>query len=148
MSDAASERSAIIDEFGEVQRLLAPTRPLVKRESDLRKKIEGFCSNVPADEGMVLEGNVYRAIIGPRATRRTITGMKRLFDALGVSKFLQSCTFPLTKIDDLGVDTDGILVEDRSGPRTVMAVLREPVRALVPPVAGRKPRTTRSEVRV
>ena len=129
MSNAAAVQLAqIIDEFGEIERQLVPYRHLVSKREDLRKKIEAHTNESPAEETLVLEGNVYRVIAGPRAIRRAITNMLEMFKRIGQKKFFEICTVSLTKLDALAIDTSGLVSEDRLGPRTLQPVLKDVAR--------------------
>jgi hypothetical protein len=119
----------IIDEFGELTRQIATWQPRIDRVAELRKIIEGWFANDVADESFTLDGKLYCVVLSARAKRRTIVGMTKLYKALGQKTFLEYCSFPLTILDELlrrlNLDSAGIVNEERSGPRTVKAVLRE-----------------------
>jgi hypothetical protein len=116
---------AIVDEFGELQRQIANWQPKLDRFQELRKIIESWFAADVADESHTWDGKLYRVVVSARAKRRTIVGMGKLFKALGSKLFLEWCSFPLTALDNLHVDPTGIIVEERSGSRTVKAVLKE-----------------------
>ena len=116
---------AIIDEFGELERLVATWKPRIDRHAELRKVIEHWFSADVADESHTLDGRLYRVVASARAKRRTIVSMQKLYKLLGLKIFLEWCTFPLTALDNLRVDPTGIVVEERTGSRTVHAVLKE-----------------------
>lgn len=121
-----AQQAAIVDEYGELERQLGQYAHIAKRANELRKKIESWFANEEPDKTYLVDGKLYRAIVGQRATRRVISNMKKLFDTLGVKSFLENCTFSLTSLDRMQIDTAGILSEDRTGPRTVAAVLKAP----------------------
>ena len=115
----------IVDEFGELMRQITPWQPRIDRAAELRKIIEGWFANDVADESFTWDGALYTVVLSARAKRRTIVAMAKLYKLLGMKVFLEWCTFPLSAIDGLHIDVTGIITEERSGNRTVKAVLRQ-----------------------
>jgi hypothetical protein len=139
-AEGAQWRSTI-DEYGELERRYVENRSWLNRREDLRKKIESHYANEAADESFSAAGNVWQLVVGPRANKRTIVAMPKLFNRLGPKEFLGYCTFPLTTLDRLAVDTAGIVQEKRTGNRTIAAVpLESPKQPRV-----RKKTSTRKE---
>lgn len=116
---------AIVDEFGELERQIALWKPRIDRAAELRKIIENWYANDVAEESFTIAGKLYMVVLSPRAKKRSIVGMTKLYKLLGAKIFLEWCTFPLQAIDGLHIDPTGIVNEERSGNRTVKAVLRE-----------------------
>lgn len=120
-----AQAAKIIDDFGELSRQIATWQPNIDRASELRKIIEGWFIHDVADESFTMDGKLYTVVLSPRAKKRTIVGMNKLYKLLGVKTFLEWCSFPLGVLDNLHVDPTGIVAEERSGARSVKAVLRE-----------------------
>lgn len=95
----------------------------MSRDKELRKIIEGWFTHQEPEENFLVEGHIYQITIGPRARQRTVHA-KKLYDRIGAQKFFEKATFPLQDLDRLGIDTAGIVVEERTGNRTVTAILR------------------------
>lgn len=123
-SDAA-QLASTIDEFGELERRYIESRTWLNRREDLRKKIESRYANEAPDESFTAIGNVYQIVLGPRANRRIVVAMPKLFKLLGPKEFLSICTIPLNELDRRGIEMDGIVKEQRIGNRTITAVPRE-----------------------
>ena len=120
-----AQAAKIIDEFGELTRQIATWQPKIDRASELRKIIERWFESDAGDESFTLDGKLYTVVLSARAKKRTIVGMQKLYKLLGVKTFIEWCTFPLAALDNLHVDPTGIVTEERSGNRTVKAVLKE-----------------------
>lgn len=125
MASDAAQWARTIDEYGELERRYVEAKIWLNRREDLRKKIESKYANEAADESFSAAGNIWQLVVGPRSNKRTITSMPRLFKLLGAKEFLSICEIPLKKLDSLGIDTDGIVKESRTGNRTITAVPRE-----------------------
>jgi hypothetical protein len=125
MASDAAQWARTIDEYGELERRYVEAKAWLNRREDLRKKIESRYAGEAADESFSAAGNIWQLIVGPRANRRTIVAMPKLFKLLGAKEFLSICEIPLKKLDSLAIDTDGIVKTERSGNRTITAVPRE-----------------------
>lgn len=125
---AAAQISAIVDRFGEVERQLVHYRPLVAEREDLRRQLQDHCKSTPRDERVTIEGSIYDVKGTACEMKRVVTGMKKLFEAVGPKVFIENCSFPLGTLDALHIDTSDIVTEDRTGPRTFVPVLREAAR--------------------
>lgn len=148
MSDRdAAQWASTIDEYGELERRYVEATWLKRRE-DLRRKIEAHYANEPADESFSAPGNIWQLIVGPRANKRTIVAMPKLFKLLGQKEFLSICTMPLGELDRRGIDTDGIVKESRTGNRTITAVPRESPAAPKQPVRKKSSTATKVEAKV
>lgn len=110
------------DEFGELSRQKAAFAPV---ETRLKKLKEIFAEEYADQPGEMceIEGRIYRVQITPCALERKITNMRRLYRLLGVSKFLEWCTFPLSAVDRLTADQSSFVETTQTGPRKVTAVL-------------------------
>ena len=50
---------------------------------------------------MLYKGKSYSIMLSARENRTTITDMEGVFAAIGTTKFLENCTFTLSKLADL-----------------------------------------------
>jgi hypothetical protein len=112
----------LVDEYGELSRRIDEFRPVVARQKKLKDTIAGWFAGQPEDTHEV-EGKLYRVQVGPCALERKIVSMRRLYRLLGVTKFLEWCTFPLAALDKLVTDQDDIVEISQTGPRSVKSVL-------------------------
>ena len=121
---AVKARIALIDEFGELDRRVAEFRPVVDRHKRLKEEIEGWYERDEATDSFVAEGNCYQLQISARSNKRKIIGMAKLFTALGKTRFLELCSFPLTVLDRLLPDSAAYVSEERTGSRTIKPVAK------------------------
>lgn len=96
-----SERSAIVDEFGELARQLAQAKPLRDRYDRLSKEIQSWYEDKPADESFVAEGSRYTVQVSARQTERTVHNKPWLCNWMGLERFLDHATIGLRSIDSL-----------------------------------------------
>lgn len=125
----------MVDELGRLDDQITIWQPTIARASELRKILQGYYANDPADEMFSLEGNRYTAIFSAKG-RKHIVDKKALYKLLGPKVFVENCDFALKNLEVLRIDTTGIVTEERTGPRTVKAALRESAGATN---AGRDP---------
>jgi hypothetical protein len=121
--DIASRRAAA-DEFGLLDAALRQQKPLRDRHEQLRKQIQGWYDDAPANEEHTLEGGEFSVVISKRGMKLTIPSMKALKDRLGLKKFLELCSFSLEVLDRVIAKTehDGLITEEQAGPRKVTAI--------------------------
>ncbi len=117
-----SERQGFVDEFGELSRRVTEFAPVAARHKQLKELISSWFEDSPS-EPCSAQGKLYRVDLGPRSNERKITNMRKLYRLIGVSKFLDWCTFPLSAVDRLTTDTSSFLETTQTGPRKVTAVL-------------------------
>lgn len=119
--DHAVARALIIDEFGELHRQIQLWQPSIRREQELRRIIENWFALADPAAGDVLDGELYRVIIGPRANHRYID-CRRLYQTIGEDYWLNA-SYPLRVFDTLRIDNAaGLTREERNGNRTVTPV--------------------------
>jgi hypothetical protein len=120
------QRSAIIDEYGELDRRIAEFKPICDRAAALKKEIVSWFERESADQSFVAEGLRYTVQISPKAVERRIVDMAKLFLRIGKAKFLELCRFPLAAIDQHipAENHSEFLLSERSGNRSVKAVAK------------------------
>jgi hypothetical protein len=123
---STQEQQKMIDRYGELDRQYKAMKPILDQREECQKKIQSWYADKPADEQYSAVGKQYTLNIGPREKKHIIVGMTKLYKSIGQKLFLSLCTFPITRLMGLGIDLDGIVVEERSGSRKITAVLREP----------------------
>jgi hypothetical protein len=122
-------RAAIIDEYGELERAIAAFKPAAQRKAELEKEIASWYEDGPAEAEFTAEGRLYRVLVSPKALKRPIFDMSKLFNLLGKAKFLQVCSVPVGAIDrEIPPEKhSAFLGEERTGRRGVESVARVPV---------------------
>lgn len=114
---------AMIDELGKLEDQITIFSPKITRAAELRKILQRYCANDPADEQCLLYGNEYAAVLSAKA-REHIINMPKLYKLLGNKLFLEHCSFALKDLEKLSVDKTGIVTEERSGSRVVKTARR------------------------
>lgn len=115
-----TKRGALVDELGELQTRLEPHRADLRREEALRREIRGWMAVDDPEHAASFEGRLYIAQVGPRKIERAPV-IAKVFEALGVKKFLQLCSITLKAVEDHVPlpKRDGLIVQRRSGYRDV-----------------------------
>lgn len=121
-----SERTAIIDKFGELDRKVREFKPFADQHEKLKKQIQAWYDGEPADSSHVAEGASYSVQISARGNERTITNILKVYRLLGLQIFLDHCSIPLKHIDKL-IDPGKhalFLTEAQTGTRRLIAVAK------------------------
>lgn len=108
IDSAPVRRSEIVDEFGRLSAKIAELKSAKDRYDQLRKQIAGWYESADPEGTFTEEGTCYSVEIGARKFERVITSMKKLKAYLGLTKFLELCSFTLSAIDE------HVPVEDRA----------------------------------
>lgn len=121
-----AERVAWIDEYGELSRQIAELKPAVDRHKQLGILIQMWCEAVPAAQPTLFEGQRYTLQISPRENQTKIISIRKVYRALGVTKFLDLCSITLKALrENLPTEKYEKLVDtDRTGPRAIKAVAK------------------------
>ena len=119
-------RAKVIDEFGALATMVAQLRIAEKRYEQLRSMIAGWYEDQPADAAYMEDGANYVLQIGARPLKRWIADMAAVEERLGPKRFLSLCTISMEKLDSViaPADQQGLVAEDRIGPRAIKAVPR------------------------
>ena len=121
-----NESRAIIDEFGKIEDLLVPVKPIIKRREELRAQILAAHGDLPAHASLSIFGSLYEINISRADQQRftTIEGRRKLRKLWGVEQFLQLCSVAVKNLPG-GKDPDDIYsVSQRTGPRHLTSTLR------------------------
>ena len=120
--------SDMADEYGELARRIRMYAPDLDRAEELRKQIAAKFENEDPAREFSIEGRLYVLRIGKRAINRvvTVSGMRKIFKKLGHAEFLATCSFPKQKLDELKLE--GIIEEERTGPRKIEAIALGPAK--------------------
>jgi hypothetical protein len=96
-----------------------------KAELDaLKAQLRGLRPKVAAGEGFQVDGNKYVAQVGPMGNERLIRSMKAVAEAIGLTSFLENCSFTLKKLDQLAADPAALVSVARTGTRPVQFFLK------------------------
>jgi len=118
-------REEIVDEFSKLDGQLQPIKPLLKRHDELRKKIQGWYDNEPAEQAFTVNGENGNVVsVSARSHETKIVAMSKLFTSLGKARFIALVHMPLKNLySAFSRDAAADYVEtERTGSRTVRAV--------------------------
>jgi hypothetical protein len=121
-----AKRTAVIDEFGEIQAKIDVFKPTRERHAELREQIASWYENEPVARPYIEEGRKYVLQVSACTNERSIFSMAKLFKLLGVETFLKLCKFPLAAVD-AGVPKishSEFLEESQTGPRQIKVVAK------------------------
>jgi hypothetical protein len=127
----SQDRSAIVDEFGELDRRVAEFKPQLKRYEALKAQIRTWAEKIPAADSVEYAGTRYTAQLGPREMKRTVIDKLKAFTilkkVLGLKGALAVVTIPLEKAVDAHIPEAQhklIVKEERTGSRDITAVAK------------------------
>jgi hypothetical protein len=125
-SDA--EQRKMIDEFGELDRIMKLHEAKRARYEFLKRLIKSWFDQAPADADGAVEGEVYRLHLSARERERRIRDMRELVDRIGLDKVLELASVSLSALEDLLGKTgvSALTVEARIGSRRIRAVPKFP----------------------
>ncbi len=106
--------------------MVAQLRIAEKRYEQLRSIIAGWYEDQPPDAAYMEDGAQFVLQIGARPLKRWIADMAAVEERLGPKRFLSLCTISMEKLDSViaPADQQGLVAEDRIGPRAIKAVPR------------------------
>jgi len=127
---AASDRAAVVDEWGqldaELARLDATTsyKSKERRKESLRETILSWHDKLPGDKEAIEHGTAYDVHITARDHQRvvSIAGKQKLRKLWGVTKFFEMCVIALKQLPDPKDSAGAYTVNDRTGPRHLKAL--------------------------
>lgn len=132
-------RVQVVDELGQLERELAAMKPQEARAKSLKAEIQAWAdAEFPADQAVTFEGHQFAAQVGAKGNKRRISSMQKVFDFLGVKKFLAACSFTLKSAEEtLAPDQlKAVIVEDANvGDRSVKVLQRATAAAALKAVA-------------
>lgn len=124
----AIDRSAVIDELGRLQNKLALMKPDEKRANELKKLVESWYEDQPADASFTAEGRIYQVQVSARKLERSVPldKIKKLFRDFTLPKFLNMVRVSLTDFDRTVPEDDRAryLNSGQTGSRTVNTVVK------------------------
>ena len=120
LKNATKDRAALIDEYGNVDRLRKEFAPYEKRYQALRAEIASWYEASPPDATYIEKGLRYTIEIGARATESTIN-VKGAHKALGLVKFLKACSITLKALRAALApeEADKLVSTARTGSRSI-----------------------------
>lgn len=115
-----------VDQFGELDHKVSQFRPTLKRRDELRKAIENWLADSPADLAAVLDGRLYQVHAAAKGVE-TVIDIPGVYKRLGAQRFL---TVAQVSMQDLRRLLDGETIEklvkqERTGCRKLTAVRLE-----------------------
>lgn len=127
-------REQLIDEFGELDRLVNDFKPKAKRHEALKEIIRGWYCDQAAEQEFEPEGRLYRLQVSACENRSTVSPLK-VYKDLGVKKLLQICEITLKAIKEAVGESAAAkyVTYAQTGSRKITAVAKA---APAPPAAA------------
>ena len=117
----ASARRTLVDEYGSLAETVAPFKPQFARFTKLAETIRGWFKDEDAALGFVVNGDFYRATVGPRGNQTHIEDMQAVYDAVGHDRFIAGCTFSLAALA-LALGTLGVPASENAALRSAVNI--------------------------
>lgn len=114
-------RPAIIDEYAELDKKIAPWKPAFARHKELRETITGWYDELPAADTFEAKGKKYTITVSPREFQRKIVSMTKVKAKLGLKRFLTLCGFTLKNLDAHIPTSEqkGMVIREQTGHRSL-----------------------------
>ena len=121
---SASERARVVDEFGRLSLQLESVKSLQMRHEQLRQRIAGWYQDSDPEATASVDGAQFSVLIGPKASKRSVSDMDLIFRRLGAGKFLSVVSLSFERLDLLMLPADqaDCVTVERTGPRTIRPV--------------------------
>lgn len=94
----ADKLAALIDELGDLEKLLAPLSPKLARHEQLKKLLRTEFASAPGDQGVEVCGLRYIAFLGPKASQRVLD-VARLAKSISAKLFFSIATVTLDSVE-------------------------------------------------
>jgi hypothetical protein len=97
-----------------------------RRHEQLREIIGGWYAAGDPAASFDEEGKQFSLHIGPKARKRTVADLAKLYKQVGVQKFLGLVTVQLEKLDRVipPAEQTGLVSSDRTGNRSIQAIAK------------------------
>jgi hypothetical protein len=137
LKTAPANRAALIDEYGDIERLRREFAPTEKRYEQLREEIKSWFEASPADKEFIEKGARYQLTVSMRANAR-IVDIAAVYKKLGLKKFLRACSVTLKALAEFLTEPeiDALASSGRTGARSYVST---PLGLPAVPALGRLP---------
>lgn len=121
MKLSPDEKTALVDELGQLNQEIAPLEGKKKRAAEIREQIRSWYGAQGATKTFTETGHKFIATIGARENETKIKSMVAVFARLGQAGFLARCAFTLKALKEaVKIDEYNALVStERTGSRPV-----------------------------
>lgn len=128
-------KAALIDEFGDVERLRREFAPTERRYQQLRDEIAGWCPD--PEKEYVEKGHRYELLISRRDEQRKVD-VKAAQKKLGLTKFLKACSLTMKALEAFlpKPEIEALTTKARTGPRTLIPTPVTPAPDIAPEKAA------------
>lgn len=115
------DRKAIVDELGQLDQDMAPLKVKKKRAEELRAIVRNWHAKDAPDKTATHEGHKFIVTVGAAENETGIVSMQKIYDQVGITKFLAACSMTLAKLKDLVTPADfkTLTLQARTGARPV-----------------------------
>lgn len=94
----AKLRRALIDEYGDLVRALAPHKADLARLTKLASTIREWYKDADERTSFLAEGDHFSVTVGPCGNQTKIVDMDGVYDALGHDPFIAACSMSLANL--------------------------------------------------
>ena len=124
---ALPTKADVVDEYGELDRLIQAHKVIADRHELLKKTIKSWFDDHPADQPAVANGRQYTLQISARQVERTLAPA-RVWKLVGRDKFLSICQIAIGKLEELvgKGEVAKLAVEAQTGSRRIKAIAAAP----------------------
>ena len=123
-------RQQLVDEFGELDRLIQEFAPLAKRYKILQDLIRGWYEDLPADQATFADGMFYRVQVAARSVERYFDLKTRLkiFAKLGKARAMELFSITLKAVEEnVGKpEFEALVSHSYTGSRKLVVILKAP----------------------
>ena len=129
---ADTVQKQMIDELGELDRRRQLHLADDARFETLKKAVKNWCSDLPTDSDVIMQGMHYVLRISGCERERRVRDLREVVERIGIDRLLQIATVPIGELQKLmgTAELEALLVETRSGSRRIRCIPRFPA---VPP---------------
>lgn len=89
------QRKQLVDEYGRLDKELAPLKTKLRRLEDLARQIRSWHSDAAAEQPVTSAGHEFEVVLGPRTTETRITDLYKVYRWLGRDQFLSLASISL-----------------------------------------------------
>lgn len=130
---SAPTREQLVDEFGELDRLVQQFDPTKKRHEFLKDLIRSWYVDHPAELPATAEGDTYLVQVGARGPERyfSLKSKSRIFTLLGKVRSMELFSITLKAVEEaLGKpQLEALASKANTGSRKLVAILKAPADA-------------------
>lgn len=117
----------LVDEYSKLDAEYTAFSPKIARRKKLRELILAWYPELPGDQAKTISGVSYDLMIGLAEEQNKITNLRKVWKALGATRFVDACSMTLKALREALGETEAAeyLTCERTGPRSLTPVIRQ-----------------------